>query len=82
MKFAFTLPGLVAGTAFLFLASGCASSASDASSPAGETYRSSPPIGSHIVRRPAAPTSSEQEREKTGERPTTGVVGVPPLNRP
>ena len=80
MNSAFTLAGLVAGAAFLSLSSGCASS--DAPSPAGETYRSTPPIGSHIVRRPPAPTSAEQEREKTGERPTTGVVGVPPLNRP
>ena len=66
MKSAFTLPGLMAGTVFLILASGCATSDTGTSAP--ETYRSNPPIGSHIVRRAPAPTPTEQEREKAGER--------------
>jgi hypothetical protein len=74
MKSAFALPGLVAGTVFFVLAAGCATGESPAG--AGTTTRADPPLGSHIVRRPAAPAQSEQEREKTGER--TGQAGIAP----
>jgi hypothetical protein len=79
MKSALALSGLVAGALVLVLASGCST---DPASSAGNSARVDPPIGSHIVRRPPAPTSNEQEREKTGERPAGQAIGVPPLNRP
>jgi len=79
MKSSATLPGLVAGTVFFILAAGCA--AGDSPAGTASTTRVDPPTGSHIVRRPPAPTQSEQEREKTGER--TGQAGsVPTQPRP
>ncbi len=76
MKSAFTLPGLVAGTVLLVLASGCGTAGAPRAAP--ETYRSNPPIGSQIVRRPPAP--AEQEREKTTER--SGQTGTPAQTKP
>ena len=79
MKSALTLPGLAAGPAFFILAAGCATG--DSRAGAGTTTRADPPLGSHIVRRPAAPAQSEKEREKTGEK-TAEAGSAPPQTRP
>jgi len=77
MKSASTVPGLLAGTVLVVLASGCGTA--DAPRAAPETYRSNPPIGSQIVRRPSAP--AEQEREKTSER-SGQATGTPDQTKP
>ena len=79
MKSALTLPGLLAGTVLLVLASGCGTA--DAPRAAPDTYRPDPPTGSHIVRRPPPPAPTEQEREKTNER-SGQATGTPGQSKP
>ena len=79
MKSAFTLPGLLAGTVFLVLASGCTT---EPRTTASDTYRPDPPIGSHIVRRPPAPAPTEQEREKAGEKSGGQATGTSAQTKP